>query len=413
MKHPLLTRVLTGASATALATAGLAVGAPAHAATSQPVFSYVQGWRVDQHVRELADVNGDGRADVVGFGNSGVQVALGQSNGTFGTPRMSVRDFGTAQGWSNARHVRTLADVDGDRRDDIVGFGNAGVYVAYSQGDGGFTAPQLKIRDFGWNQGWRVDQHPRELADLNGNGTADVVGFGYSGVTISHGLSNRTFLGTGKRIDSFGYNRGWRVDKNPRLLADVDGNSTADIVGFGDAGTYVSYFSALGDTFTQPALEIRDFGYAQGWRVDQHPRMLADVNVQGPEPLAAADIIGYGYAGVSVAYSLYGGNFTGADVRVDNFGRAQGWRGDRHLRTHADVNVDGIQDLVGFGNAGVYVALGRANSTFGPVQLKVAAFGYDDGWTEDRYPRLLGDVNGDGRDDVVGFGHSATYVQLS
>ena len=172
MKHPLLTRVLTGASATALATAGLTVGAPAHAATSQPVFSYVQGWRVDQHVRELADVNGDGRADVVGFGNSGVQVALGQSNGTFGTPRMSVRNFGTAQGWSNARHVRTLADVDGDRRDDIVGFGNAGVYVAYSQGDGSFTAPQLKIRDFGWNQGWRVDQHPRELADLNGNGTA-------------------------------------------------------------------------------------------------------------------------------------------------------------------------------------------------------------------------------------------------
>lgn len=302
MKSSFLTRFLTGASATVLATTGVMMGGAAHAATAQPMFSYAQGWRVDQHVRELADVNGDGRADVVGFGNTGVQVAFGLADGTFSTPRMSVRNFSAAQGWSKERHVRTMADVDGDRRDDIVGFGDAGVYVAYSQGDGGFTAPELKVRDF---------------------------------------------------------------------------------------------------------------GYAQGWRVGQHPRMLADANVQGPEPLAAADVIGYGYAGVSTAYSLYHGEYTEVDVEPRNFGRAQGWDGDRHLRTHADINVDGIQDLVGFGNAGVYVAHGQARNTYGPVYLKVAAFGYDDGWTEDRYPRLPGDVNGDGRDDVVGFGHSATYVNLS
>ena len=68
---------------------------------------------------------------------------------------------------------------------------------------------------------------------------------------------------------------------------------------------------------------------------------------------------------------------------------------------------------MGFGNAGVYVSHGRANNTYGPTYLKVDALGSDDGWTEDRYPREVGDVNGDGRDDVVGFGHSATYVQLS
>ncbi|MEX5270682.1 FG-GAP repeat domain-containing protein [Kocuria sabuli] len=413
MKHSLTSRVLSGASAAALAATGIAMGGAAQAATAQPIFSYSQGWRVDQHVRELADVNGDGRADVVGFGNAGVQVALGRADGTFGPPMMSVRDFGAAQGWSNARHIRTLADVDGDRRDDIVGFGNAGVYVSYSQGDGSFTAPVLKVRDFGWNQGWRVDRHPRQLADLNGNLTADIVGFGHSGVHISHGQSNRTFTGTGKRIDSFGHDRGWRTDMHPRMLADMDGNGTADVVGFGHAGTYVSYFSRPGDTFTPPELEIRDFGYAQGWRVGEHPRMLADVNIHAVEPIASADIVGYGYAGVHTAYSLNHGEYTGVELEPRNFGQAQGWDGDRHLRTHADINVDGIQDLVGFGNTGVYVAHGRANNSYGPTYLKVDAFGYDDGWTEDRYPRVLGDVNGDGRDDVVGFGHSATYVQLS
>jgi hypothetical protein len=35
------------------------------------------GWTSDDlYPRELADVNGDGRADIVGFGNAGVYVAL-------------------------------------------------------------------------------------------------------------------------------------------------------------------------------------------------------------------------------------------------------------------------------------------------------------------------------------------------
>jgi hypothetical protein len=34
------------------------------------------GWRVDQHLRFLADTSGDGRADIVGFGNAGVYVTV-------------------------------------------------------------------------------------------------------------------------------------------------------------------------------------------------------------------------------------------------------------------------------------------------------------------------------------------------
>ena len=41
------------------------------------------GWRVDQHPRFLADLTGDGRADIVGFGNAGVWVTLNKGNGTF------------------------------------------------------------------------------------------------------------------------------------------------------------------------------------------------------------------------------------------------------------------------------------------------------------------------------------------
>jgi hypothetical protein len=45
-----------------------------------------------------------------------------------------------------------------------------------------FTSTQFRLADFGYNAGWRVEQHPRTAADVNGDGRADVVGFGTAGV---------------------------------------------------------------------------------------------------------------------------------------------------------------------------------------------------------------------------------------
>jgi hypothetical protein len=35
-----------------------------------------EGWRVSMHPRMLADTTGDGWADIIGFGNDGVWVAV-------------------------------------------------------------------------------------------------------------------------------------------------------------------------------------------------------------------------------------------------------------------------------------------------------------------------------------------------
>ena len=135
-------------------------------------------WRVDRDPRVVADLTGQGRGDIVGFGDAGVWTALSNGDGTFESPRVVLADFGyVAGGWRVDRHPRFLADVTGDGAADIVGFGDAGVYVAVSIGGGNFSFQPLPVvPDFGYEAGgWRVEKNPRLLGDITGGGAADVV----------------------------------------------------------------------------------------------------------------------------------------------------------------------------------------------------------------------------------------------
>jgi hypothetical protein len=63
-----------------------------------------------------------------------------------------------------------------------------------SRGDGTFTGSQLVVTDFGFNTGgWRIDRHPRLLADINRDGLADIVGFGDAGIYTALSRGDGTF----------------------------------------------------------------------------------------------------------------------------------------------------------------------------------------------------------------------------
>ncbi|MDK1313335.1 S8 family serine peptidase [Pseudoalteromonas ardens] len=374
---------------------------------SQWVGSYgynAGGWRVENHPRMMADVNGDGKKDVVGFANAGVYVSL--SDGTsFSSPRQWVNSFGySAGGWRVENHPRMMADVNGDGRDDVVGFANAGVYVSLSTGSS-FTAPQKWNSGFGYTAGgWRTDKHPRMMADVNGDGKQDVVGFANAGVYVA--LSTGTSFSAAKQwVGSFGYTAGgWRVEQHPRMMADVNGDGKQDVVGFANAGVYVSLSN--GSSFSSPQKWVGSFGYtAGGWRVENHPRYMADVNGDGRD-----DVVGFANAGVYVALST-GSGFSAARQWVASYGyTAGGWRVENHPRFLADVNGDGRQDVVGFANAGVYISTSNGSS-FSAPQRVIDNFGYSaGGWRVGQHPRMMADVNGDGTADVVGFANAGVYV---
>ena len=143
------------------------------------------GWRVDKHPRLLADLTGDGRADIVGFGDAGVWTALSNVDGTFADPQFVLADFGfEAGGWRVEKHPRFLADLTRRRP---VGHRRASATPASTSRSARATARSVArsscVADFGFEAGgWRVDKHPRFVADLTGDGRADIVGFGDGGV---------------------------------------------------------------------------------------------------------------------------------------------------------------------------------------------------------------------------------------
>jgi phospholipase C len=229
----------------------------------EPTFGLVgftanEGWRVGDHPRLVIDLNGDGRADVIGFGDAGVWVALGNGDGSFQPAQFVLNELGFNQGW-NAGFPRFLADLTADGHPDIIGFGMDGIWTALNNGDGTFQPARLVSADFRFTVGWRVANHPRFVADLTGDGRADVIGFGDDGVWVALGNGDGSFQPAQFVLANLGVNFGWRVDDHPRFLADVDGDGKPDIVGFGDAGVWVSRNIGEG-AFAEAAFVLADFG---------------------------------------------------------------------------------------------------------------------------------------------------------
>jgi FG-GAP-like repeat len=276
-------------------------------------------------------------------------------------PTFELAAFGTdAGGWSSDdTYPRKLADVNGDGRADIIGFSSAGMYESLATAGGHFAAPTFELAAFGTADiVWSSDNtYPRELADVNGDGRADIVGFGAAGVYVSLATTGGHFAGPTFELAAFGANAGgWsNDDAYPRKLADVNGDSMADIVGFGQAGVYVSLASG-GGHFAAPTFELAAFGAsAGGWSSDDtYPRELADFSGDG-----MADLVGFSAAGVYVSAATGGGHFAAPTFELAAFGvGAGGWTSDNiYPRGLADANGDRLVDIVGFAGNGVWQSM--------------------------------------------------------
>ena len=256
----------------------------------------------DHSKREVRDVNGDGLPDLVIFGMWNVDVALGDPDkpGSFKDPSSWIGPKHHANegsptwksgSWNNTEHARMLCDMNGDGLADIIGFGDNKTQIWYNSGHS-FAAADNKLQNgsvgsqFTVSQGWKPDSHRRTCADVNGDGMADIIGFGQSKtyIHVSTGRGLKHFA----TINQFASNK-WDYTEEIRGVQDLNADGLADIYGFESSGRILAAFGT-GSGFTKPvAISTQGFTIGDGWAAGKNPRFFMDVNGDG-----CPDLVGYG-----------------------------------------------------------------------------------------------------------------------
>src|SRR6185369_11564567 len=177
---------------------------------------YASSWATDYEV-QIGDVNGDGRADLVGRNLTTGDVQAGLSTGQNFAPSTSWRNWNTG-------YTFQLADVNGDGCADVVGRPKTGgddVQVGLSDGCSGGAVFRESSAWTNWSQTLSL-----QLADVNGDGGADLVGRALSG-------SEDVMVALSNKSNAFGSAARWTTWRQNTTLnfADVDGDGAADIVG--------------------------------------------------------------------------------------------------------------------------------------------------------------------------------------
>ncbi|MCC5608455.1 hypothetical protein LC612_17085 [Nostoc sp. CHAB 5834] len=189
------------------------------------------------------------------------------------TKKLAIKKFSFLQEWINlGKYPHQVANANSDDRTDIVSFGYDAIYVSLGKTNGTFGEAFIAQNDdFTFNKGgWTsFDKYPRQLADVNGDSRADIVGFGYDNVFVSLGQSNGTFSEAFvTQNDNFTVNKGYwnSFDQKTGQLGGVNSDTKADIVGFAQDGTCV----ALANNQTTPPPMNNQYvvaGYLPSWGI--------------------------------------------------------------------------------------------------------------------------------------------------
>ncbi len=352
----------------------------------------------------LADLNGDGYPDItLNFNDDYVYSALGKPDGTFGEPQVAINTFAlNPAGWA-------VMDVNGDGVPDFVDEDAFYTAVFFGNGDGTFANTQAVYTSneaaspFANNlPGWNL-----AAADFDNDGHMDfaLVDSGnadYDRAWIFLNRGNGSFAAATSPVPLNDPNT-FPQALDPVLALDLNGDGKTDLLVLDQMGSGpFPYLAAISDgkgNFTyQKSIPANPGGLS----ITGIATVTGDFNGDG-----LPDIIYLTSSGTAqeLAVSLSNGDGTFQNPVVISPGTTTTEVGFGGVSI-ADVNGDGKLDIIAVSEAlsnrfshttlstsGIYVALGKGDGTFQPMQFTAAGTSL--------LSAAVTDLNGDGKADLI------------
>jgi len=259
-----------------------------------------------------------------------------------------------------------VADFNGDGKADLATFGS----VLLGNGDGTFGTPLVHAVG--------SDPVSMVIADFNEDGVPDIAVSDTNGVEVFAGKGDGTFA-SAEIYDALG-------PLGVLAVADFNGDGHADLL-FNETSGQTSLYLGVGDgTFRAAQTVAPGLTYAGAIAVD-------DFNGDGKPDIA----IGNAASGtVNILLGNGDGTFQAPVAYIVPIGY-----GANSLLS-ADLNRDGIRDLVVNANGDVYLMIGHGDGTFGKSALCCNG---------DATPAIITDFNGDGIPDLAV--PSGSYISVA
>ena len=281
------------------------------------------------------DFNGDGRNDVLmrQWSNGGLYLVPGAARGRFAKPRLLGR------GWGSYSSIAVPGDVTGDRRPDVVGV-KAGVMYVFPNVGGNRIRSAVQRQTVGTAYNAILGSG----RDVNGGGVGDLL--------VRDRSTGALGIRTGRTGSTFGTTMGWFPGpaRWTRLSAgQMSGTPQADLIGVGPMGKQLLVMAnnGLSNYQAQVATNIKNTGLtmlinAGDWNRDGKPDLIARDSTRDRLVL---------YAG------LGNGQFRPAVLM------SKGWKPFVNIVGVGDVTGDGRPDLMGRTRSGPMTIFPGAGST--------------------------------------------------
>lgn len=285
------------------------------------------GWYKAEYYQTMrfADINGDGRADMCIRGAGGLMCWTSSTTGWVQVP--GIATLSDAGGWNNPVGYQSiqLADITGDGKADVCARGAAGLHC-WIAGDGAWSEwPVLSVMSDA--NGWYLPQYYQtiQFADINGDGRADVCGRGGPGLECWTSGENGwvPYGGISVLSDAGGWNS--KVAYESIQLADITGDGKADVCARGAAGLYC-WISGNGEWTSWYGVNV--MSDANGWYLPEYYQTIrfGDINGDG-----RADVCGRGGPGLECWVSTEKGWIPSSGLSAVSDGN--GWNQKSYYQT--------------------------------------------------------------------------------